>query len=90
MLGLKLKSDNLAVNEEKSTMTFYLQQKQGGIGNPYIITAAKDLAKLGEYLKDGRLPMCVWVQISICKAWIGLLWKPLLPNRWTLMVVDTH
>lgn len=54
VLGLKLKSDDLAVNEEKSTMTFYLQQKQGGIGNPYIITAAKDLAKLGEYLKDGQ------------------------------------
>jgi hypothetical protein len=54
VLGLKLVSDDLAVNEEKSAMTFYLQQKQGGIGNPYIITAAKDLTKLGEYLKDGQ------------------------------------
>ena len=40
-------------------MTFYLQQKQGGIGNPYIITAAKDLAKLGEYLKDGQTTYAV-------------------------------
>jgi hypothetical protein len=54
VLGLKLASSDLAVNEEKSAVTFYVQQKQGGESNPYIITAAKDLAKLGDYLKDGQ------------------------------------
>ena len=34
VLGLKLVSDDLAVNQEKSTMTFFLQQKQGEIDNP--------------------------------------------------------
>ena len=89
VLGLKLKSENLAVNEEKSTMTFYLQQKQGGIGNPYIITGPRIWPSSVNTSRRGRLPMYVWVQISICKAWTGLLWKPLQPNRWTLMVVDT-
>ena len=73
VLGLKLKSDNLAVNEEKSTMTFYLQQKQGGIGNPYIITAAKDLAKLGEYLKDGQT---TYVRLGADIDLQGMDWTP--------------
>ena len=73
VLGLKLKSDNLAVNEEKSTMTFYLQQKQGGIGNPYIITAAKDLAKLGEYLKDGQT---TYVRLGADIDLQGIDWTP--------------
>lgn len=73
MLGLKLKSDNLAVNEEKSTMTFYLQQKQGGIGNPYIITAAKDLTKLGEYLKDGQT---TYVRLGADIDLQGMDWIP--------------
>jgi hypothetical protein len=54
VLGLKLVSNDLAVDEARNTMTFYLQQKQGDIGNPYIITTVKDLQKLNEYLKDGQ------------------------------------
>ena len=73
VLGLKLKSENLAVNEEKSTMTFYLQQKQGGIGNPYIITAAKDLAKLGEYLKEGQI---TYVRLGADIDLQGMDWTP--------------
>ena len=73
VLGLKLKSDDLAVNEEKSTMTFYLQQKQGGIGNPYIITAPKDLAKLGEYLKDGQT---TYVRLGADIDLQGMDWTP--------------
>lgn len=89
VLGLKLKSDDLAVNEEKSTMTFYLQQKQGGIGNPYIITAAKDLASLVNISKTDRLLTYVWVRTSTCKERTGLRWKPLLSDLWISTAADT-
>ncbi|MCS3138329.1 DUF1735 domain-containing protein [Bacteroides ovatus] len=51
VLGLKLVSDDLAVNQEKSTMTFFLQQKQGEIDNPYTVATTSDLITLGEKLK---------------------------------------
>lgn len=54
VLGLKLVSNDLAVNEEKNTMTFFLQQKEGEIDNPYILTTAKDLITLSDKLKDGK------------------------------------
>ena len=83
VLGLKLKSDNLAVNEEKSNKSRAVLVIHISSLRPRIWPSSVNISRMG------RLPMCVWVQISICKAWIGLLWKPLPPNRWTLMVVDT-
>ncbi len=74
VLGLKLVSNDLAVNQERNTMTFFLQQKQGEISNPYILTTAKDLTTLAEKLKDGKTTY-VTLQNDIDLQ--GIDWQPI-------------
>jgi hypothetical protein len=85
VLGLKLVSDDLAVNEEKSTMTFFLQQKQGGIDNPYILTTANDLIALGNKLKDGET---TYVKIQNDIDLQDVDWQPIETSATKQIVLD--
>lgn len=85
VLGLKLVSDDLAVNQEKSTMTFFLQQKQGEIDNPYTLTTTNDLITLGEKLKDGKT---IYAKIENDIDLQGVDWQPIETSVSKQLVLD--
>lgn len=74
VLGLKLISNDLSVNQEKNTMTFFLQQKQGEMDNPYILTTASDLTTLGDKLKDGKT---IYAKLKNDIDLQGVDWQPI-------------
>ena len=85
VLGLKLVSDDLAVNQEKSTMTFFLQQKQGEIDNPYTVATTSDLITLGEKLKDGKT---IYAKIENDIDLQGVDWQPIETSVSKQLVLD--
>ncbi|MDR0692823.1 MAG: DUF1735 domain-containing protein, partial [Prevotellaceae bacterium] len=85
VLGLKLVSDDLAVKQEKSTMTFFLQQRQGEIDNPYILTTANDLITLGDKLKDGKT---IYAKIQDDIDLQGVDWQPIEASASRQIVLD--
>ena len=85
VLGLKLVSDDLAVNQEKSTMTFFLQQKQGEIDNPYTVATTNDLITLGEKLKDGKT---IYAKIENDIDLQGVDWQPIETSVSKQLVLD--
>jgi hypothetical protein len=85
VLGLKLVSDDLAVNENKNTVTFFLQQKQGESSNPYVLTAVGDLLTLGDKLKDGQT---TYVRLANDIDLKGENWKPVETSASRQIVFD--
>lgn len=85
VLGLKLVSNDLSVNEAKSTMTFFLQQKQGEIDNPYILTTVDDLMDLKDKLKDGKT---IYAKLENDIDLQGRDWQPIETSVSKQLVLD--
>lgn len=85
VLGLKLVSDDLAVNQEKNTMTFFLQQEQGGIDNPYILTTVNELVALGDKLKDGKT---IYAELQNDIDLQGVDWQPIETSTSRQIIFD--
>ena len=85
VLGLKLVSDDLAVNQEKNTMTFFLQQEQGGIDNPYILTTVNELVALGDKLKDGKT---IYAELQNDIDLQGVNWQPIETSTSRQIIFD--
>lgn len=73
VLGLRLVSDDINVDDEKNLLVFYLKPKQGGIDSPYIITTADELLQLQSYLADGKN---TYVRLGADIDMTGKVWVP--------------